>query len=152
MDAENRGEDRPEEALPPATSGADEPLGPAFSWFADPPPKDPFDLRCRIDDLKAKHRRGRLTVPTYAAGVIFFLVVGTVTAEGIVIPGLTMAVLCTLAVLGVGIFRRERRHRIEDMEALLARWEEEGRPVVDDEDEGPPTLDAPPSSGGRPPP
>lgn len=87
-----------------------------------------MDVRRRIDDLEARLRRGRFTVPTYLAATVFFLASGFSTgAWG---PASVLAVLCLLAAWSSHRVRRTRLEQIRALHALdTSLPDEEGEPA-----------------------
>lgn len=83
-------------------------------WPGSGSPEDRWiEVRERIDDLEARLRRGRLTVPVYLTASLYF--VGTGLWTGRWPPALTLAGVCLLA---AWITHRARRRRSDQLRAL----------------------------------
>lgn len=86
-----------------------EPLG-------SPTADDWQEVRRRIRALEERLRRGRLTVPTYLAATVFFLVSARFTeAWG---PAVTLAGMCLVAAWIMYGVRRRRMERLRGLEEL----------------------------------
>lgn len=96
-----------------------------------PGPDRWMEVRRRIDDLEARLRRGRFTVPTYLAATVFFLASGFFTGSWA--PALVLGVLCFGAAWVTHRIRRTRTEQLRKLRELEGSLPEVGEtpPAVD---------------------
>lgn len=83
-----------------------------------------LEVRRRIDDLEARLRRGRFTVPVYLAATVFFLVSGFLTGNWL--PATVLAALCLIAAWITHRIRLTRKGQLRTLGELEASLPEEG--------------------------